>query len=221
MIKLIIFDLDGTLVDSAQDIMDAANKAIGHYGKEPFTFEAIKKFIGDGRKHFIQGISGDRQADPEFVKEVFDRFSNHYEEMLLQSTVFYPGALNFLNEFLKESHKKIGVVTNKEERQARLIIKGLGVPEERFVQIYGADTFEVKKPHPKPLLEMMKLAQVKPEETVMIGDSRQDIEAARAAGTHFIGVTFGYNTIDNLKSHGAEKFIDHFDELTVTMKALF
>jgi phosphoglycolate phosphatase len=99
-------------------------------------------------------------------------------------------------------------------------MKELGFQESDFVQIYGGDTFEVKKPHPKPLRELIRLAGVQPHETVMIGDSKADIHAAKAAGTHAIAVSFGYNSREMLESHGAEHFIDHFDELKHKLQAL-
>ena len=89
---------------------------------------------------------------------------------------------------------------------------------KKLVEIYGGDTFEVKKPHPKPLQEMMTLAGVSPGETVMIGDSKADVEAAINAGTHFIGVSFGFNSRERLKSFGAQYIVDHFDELHETIE---
>ncbi len=228
MIKLAIFDLDGTLVDSIQDLAISANHVIKSYDRDEIPLDHIRDFIGDGVRRFVQGLAGDRHEDEEFVDKVLGEFNAHYEHQLVKNTRFYPGAAEFLTKFLEQTtnadsnlhiRRKMGVVTNKGERQARIILDhlvpslGLGDAKNLFVEIYGGDTFDVKKPDPKPLLKMMEKAGVTPDETIMIGDSRQDLEAARNAGTHFLAVSFGYNTVDVLKGYGASRFFNHFDEL--------
>lgn len=213
MIKLAIFDLDGTLVDSIHDIAASANHVIRSYGREPIPVEHIQDYIGDGLKAFVKGLTGDRHEDEIFIKKVIKEFTAHYDTQLTKNTFFYPGAETFLREFKKHPERKIGIVTNKPEQQARVILRTLGFTDDYFVEIYGGDTFEVKKPHPKPLLEMMKKCQIEPKHTVMIGDSQPDVGAAKAAGTHFVAVSFGYNSREKLLGHGAERFFNHFSEL--------
>jgi phosphoglycolate phosphatase len=214
MIKLAMFDLDGTLVDSIHDISISANQAIQKHGRPAVSTEKIKEYIGDGLTTFVKGLSGDLFHDEAFIKTMLADFATHYDTQLVENTKFYPGAEIFMKSFL-ESHpeRRIGVITNKPEGQARVILRHLGYKDDYFVQIFGGDTFEVKKPHPKPLNEMLKLASLKPEEALMIGDSRQDYEAAKSAGTHFMAVSFGYNTKEKLMALGIEQFIDHFSEL--------
>lgn len=221
MVKLAIFDLDGTLVDSIYDIMVSANHVIQSYGREPFPLDNIKNFIGDGLKSFVKGLAGDRHGDEEFMKKVVSEFMLHYDTQLLKNTRFYSGVEEFLQTFIKHPERRVGVVTNKPEGQARVILRHLGYPDEFFVEIFGGDTFDVKKPHPKPLQEMMKIAGVEPGQTVMVGDSRQDVEAAINAGTHFVAVSFGYNSRETLRGHGAKTFIDHFSELHRKIDSLF
>ncbi len=228
-IKLIIFDFDGTLVDTALDITVAANRLMSHYGLPPLTFDEVRTHIGHGFTPFIRKIA-DKEAKEnknetkppalDLSQEVFDLFQKFYDEKLMPQTTFYEGAEKFLVDFQNHPHTKIGIVSNKPEYQVRIILKGLKVDESHLVQIYGGDTFEVKKPHPKPLQQMMSLANARPKETVMIGDSQADIEAAKAAGTHFIAVSFGYNTVETLKSFGATNFIYHFDELVKSLESL-
>jgi phosphoglycolate phosphatase len=219
-IKLIIFDFDGTLVDTALDITVAANRLMAHYGLPALTFEEVRTHIGEGFTPFIRAIAQKHSGNPHLATEVFDLFQKFYDEKLMPQTTFYNGAENFLRDFQNHPRTKIGVISNKPEYQVRIILKGLKVDEAHLVQIYGGDTFDVKKPHPKPLQEMMALAKVKPHETVMIGDSKADVEAAKAAHTHFIAVSFGYNTEEVLKTFGATNFIHHFDELIQILESL-
>ena len=219
-IKLIIFDFDGTLVDTALDITVAANRLMAHYGMPPLTFQEVRTHIGEGFTPFIHAIAKKHSNNPNLAKEVFELFQKFYDEKLMAQTIFYEGAEKFLKDFQQHPNTRIGIISNKPEYQVRKILKGLKIDEAHFVQIYGGDTFDVKKPHPKPLEEMMVIAQAKPEETVMIGDSRADIEAAKAARAHFIAVSFGYNTKDLLKTFGATEFIHHFDELVHRLESL-
>lgn len=219
-IKLIIFDFDGTLVDTALDITVAANRLMAHYGLPALTFDEVRTHIGEGFTPFIRAVAEKNSKNPNLPKEVFDLFQKFYDEKLMPQTTFYDGAEKFLRDFQNHPDTKIGIISNKPEYQVRIILKALKVDEAHLVQIYGGDTFEVKKPHPKPLQEMMALAKVKPEETVMIGDSRADVEAAVAAGTHFIAVSFGYNTAETLKTFGATNFIHHYDQLVQKLESL-
>ncbi|MCC6276793.1 MAG: HAD-IA family hydrolase [Oligoflexia bacterium] len=210
--RLIIFDLDGTLVDSAPDIHAAATNAMIEHGLEPVSLEEIVRSIGDGLKEFVARITGAKGEDLKFVDSLMSSFTRHYENLMCDKTVLYPGVVDFISNYLTQSHHRVGVVTNKREGPARKILRHFG-HEKTFTEIFGADTFEVKKPHPKPLIEMMKLAGSTPETTLMIGDSRQDLEAAQAAGTHFVAVSFGYNSEEKLRQLGAKKFIHHYSEL--------
>ena len=155
MIKLAIFDLDGTLVDSIYDIMVSANHVIESYGRPPIPLDNIKEYIGDGLKMFVKGLAGDRHEDEEFMKKVVSEFMIHYDTQLLKNTAFYAGVDEFLKTFVRHSERRVGVVTNKPENQARAILRHLGYKDDFFVEIFGGDTFDVKKPHPKPLQEMM------------------------------------------------------------------
>ena len=218
MIKLVIFDFDGTLVDTSLDILDAANRLLKHYNKEPITFDEVKAHIGAGFNPFIESLARERGEGKNFAEEVFNLFQEIYDKQLMQKSKFYDGVEKFLKKYQKHSQSKIGIISNKPEYQVRIILKAFGIQEKHLVEIYGGDRFEVKKPNPKPLFEMMALAGTKPEETVMIGDSKADVEAAKAAGTHFIGVSFGFNTMEALQKFGAENFIHHFDELLPLLK---
>jgi 2-phosphoglycolate phosphatase len=220
VIKLAIFDLDGTLVDSAIDIMHAANEVMDEAGLKPLSFETVRSHIGVGFGPFIREVVGERANDKEIAESVFKRFQDFYDKRILDNTTFFEGVHKFFSDFQKTAGSKMGIVSNKPEYQVRIILKGLGVQEAHLVQIYGGDTFDVKKPHPHPLQEMMRLADVTPSETVMIGDSRADVEAAKAAGTHCIAVSFGYNTLEALKKFGAQNFIHHFDELLPLIQSL-
>jgi phosphoglycolate phosphatase len=209
----VIFDFDGTLVDSAMDIMDAVNKLLPQFGHPHVSIEEVRKHIGEGFTPFMRSLAGDNANDPNFSDVIFQKFQEHYDTQLHKHTAFYDGVENFFKIYQNRPDSKIGIISNKPEYQVRIILKALGVDESHLVQIYGGDSFEVKKPHPKPLQEMMALAKVTPDQTLMIGDSEADVKAAQAAGTHFLGVSFGYNSVEHLQEFGATQFMHHFDEL--------
>jgi phosphoglycolate phosphatase len=211
--RLVIFDLDGTLVDSAFDIFEAANRTLKDYDLAPVDLEKIRQHIGEGFGPFVKFVAGARADDPQYCAEIFMRFQFFYDQQLLSNTRYYPGAESFLTKYGATAGNLTGIVSNKPEYQVKRILKELKFPEENHVEAFGGDHFDVKKPHPKPLVEMMKLARVKPRDTVMVGDRRADVEAASAAGTHFIAVTFGYNSLERLAHFGAKHFVDHFDGL--------
>jgi phosphoglycolate phosphatase len=202
-LKLLVFDLDGTLIDSAQDLCNSVNAALEEFDLNPLPDPAIAGFVGNGAPLLIRrslALAGN--TTPEGVDEaLFDRsyqfFLQYYREHKLDFTYAYEGVLEALKA-LHELHegplgvtRSMAVLTNKPVRPARGICEGLGLADY-FLHIYGGDSFTVKKPDPMGLRSLMDEVGAKPEETAMIGDSKVDVQTARNAGAWAIGCAFGF-----------------------------
>ncbi len=215
-IRFLIFDLDGTLVDSAPDIVDTTNFLMRARGRSPLPEETIVAAIGEGLKKLVHELFPETHGNPEEQARLEADFFQAYEDHLLKKTTVYPG----VQEFLKKWPGKIAVVTNKYEKMAVQTLEGLGLMTHPWVCVFGAETFPKKKPDPLPLIEAMKLADCKPEETLMIGDGLPDLYAARAAGVRSIACTYGYCKPELLKEHGATVFANTFTQLEEVVSQL-
>jgi phosphoglycolate phosphatase len=198
-LKLLVFDLDGTLIDSAQDLCNSVNAALGEFGRGPLPDPTIAGFVGNGAPLLMRrslamadGV-GLEQVDEKVLENVYAFFLQYYREHKLDFTYAYEGVLEALAA-LKELHdtpRIMAVLTNKPVRPARGICEGLGMADY-FLHIYGGDSFPVKKPDPLGLRTLMEETGAIPEETVMIGDSKVDVATARNAGAWSIGCDFGF-----------------------------
>jgi phosphoglycolate phosphatase len=200
-LRLIVFDLDGTLIDSRQDLCNSVNATLEHFGLKALPDDVIAGFIGDGAAMLIRralAVPGELPAGspaPEeaFFEEAFAYFLAYYRVHKLDFTQVYPGVLESL-EALKTmpdgSARPMAVLTNKPVGPARAICGGLGL-SPYFFSIYGGDSFSAKKPDPLGLITLMAEAEAKPGETLMIGDSDVDIRTARNAGAWALGCSFG------------------------------
>ncbi len=208
-IKLIIFDLDGTLVDSAPDITNALNYASGPYGFEQLTVERTTSLVGEGVTRLIEKLVGQKAEGLKDV--VLKRFLEYYSEHLTDFTVPYPGVretLKMLGEYRK------AVLSNKREDLSRGLLENLGL-SGYFDIIWGSDSVSEKKPSPAPVLEMLKKISCGADEAVMVGDSNYDIEAGRAAGVRTVAVSYGYRDISLLRE--ADFIIDNMRELILKL----
>src|SRR6202046_3720650 len=202
-LKLLVFDLDGTLIDSAQDLCNSVNAALRECGLGPLPDPAIAGFVGNGAPMLMRrslalagNIDPDNVSEDNFAK-AYAFFLQYYREHKLDFTYAYEGVLDALKA-LHELHEAPGgpqrtmaVLTNKPVRPARGICEGLGLADY-FLHIYGGDSFPLKKPDPLGLRSLMEESGATPEETVMIGDSKVDIETARNAGAWSVGCAFGF-----------------------------
>ena len=193
-LKLLVFDLDGTLIDSAQDLANSVNATLCHFGRTALTDAIIAGYIGDGAlmlmRRAIGGGNGN-VVDEEFLASAYDYFLDYYREHKLDYTYAYEGVAEALAALAESSQTRtMAVLTNKPVRPAQAICEALGLAPHLF-SIYGGNSFATKKPDPEGLLALMREAGAQPEETVMIGDSEVDVRTARNAGAWSIGCTFG------------------------------
>ncbi len=212
MIKLLIFDLDGTLLNTSVDITNAINHALKPFGVNPLSVEKIKSMVGSGITKLIESLipSGKNSTDTvsrETKDKTLERFIEHYSTHLLDNTRPYPGVQNTLS---KLGIYKKAVISNKRESLSREVLEGTGL-SGFFSVILGSDSVSEKKPSPVPIIEVLKKIRVSKDETIIIGDSNFDIEAGRAAGIKTVAVTYGYRDREALKD--ADYLIDSFDEL--------
>jgi phosphoglycolate phosphatase len=202
-LKLLVFDLDGTLIDSAQDLCNSVNAALSHFGRAPLPDPQIASFVGNGAPVMVRrslavadGIPADR-VDEKLLADALAFFLGYYREHKLDFTYAYEGVLEALAA-LRHLHdapdgvpRTMAVLTNKPVRPARGICEGLRLAGY-FLHIYGGDSFPLKKPDPAGLRSLMEETGARPEETVMIGDSRVDVETARNAQVWSLGCDFGF-----------------------------
>jgi phosphoglycolate phosphatase len=202
-LRLLVFDLDGTLIDSAQDLCNSVNETLKAFDYEPLPDPTIAGFVGNGAPMLMRrslALAGNRRAedvDEGLLATAYEFFLKYYREHKLDFTYAYEGVLEALKA-LKELHEAPGgravtmaVLTNKPVRPARGICEGLGLASY-FLHIYGGDSFAVKKPDPTGLRMLMEESGAQPEETAMIGDSQVDVLTARNAGTWAVGCAFGF-----------------------------
>jgi len=186
---LLIFDLDGTLIDSRLDLANAVNAARRHMGMEALENERVYSYVGNGAPVLIRRALGEQATEAE-LREALEFFLEYYRDHDLDHTTLYPGVRQSLDR-LRDSGKRMAVLTNKPVRMSRNIVDGLGVGGY-FFQVYGGNSFEFKKPNPIGIEALMKEAGLGRESTIMIGDSSVDVQTARNAGVPCCGVTYGF-----------------------------
>lgn len=197
---LLVFDLDGTLIDSRQDLCNSVNATLLHFHKPQLPDSVIASYIGDGVSMLVRRALGDPEGDKhdeEYVTEVITYFLDYYRAHKLDFTYVYPGVIESL-EAIRAEHPTLpmAVLTNKPVNPSRYICDHLGL-SRFFFQNYGGNSFHTKKPDPHGLLTLIAEASVltghsiTPAETVMIGDSHVDVLTARNAGARSIGCAFG------------------------------
>ena len=186
---LLIFDLDGTLIDSKLDLAQAVNATRAHVGMSTLDNELVYSYVGNGAPVLIRRALGAKATELE-VEEALEFFLEFYREHYLDHTVLYPGVREALDRF-REHGKHMAVLTNKPVVISKAILAGLGVGPH-FFRVYGGNSFDFKKPNPVGVETLIRESGVPAARTLMIGDSSVDIQTARNAGIPSVGVTWGF-----------------------------
>ncbi len=188
--RLVVFDLDGTLIDSSRDLATSVNEALRRVapGTPALAEDVVRSFVGSGARILIERSLA-RTGLPHSVEDVLPVFLAEYSGRLLDETRLYPGAVEALDRF---GGRPLAVLTNKPGDMSRAILEGLGVAD-RFFRIYGGGDLESRKPDPAGLRRIASEAGVEPREALMVGDSAIDVRTGRAAGTLTAGVTYGFD----------------------------
>ncbi|CAM9386670.1 HAD-IA family hydrolase [Acinetobacter bereziniae] len=211
--ELILFDLDGTLVDSAFDLYRAMNLSLARLNLALVTEQQVRVWIGKGTSLFCEStlkyLKG--EVDPVLHQQLLDTFLEIYNAEPCVDTQPFSGILAFLDWGI-QNNKKLICVTNKPEQPARKILEELKM-DHYFVDVIGGDRFEVRKPHPKPLLYCVETYQSSVDKTLMIGDSSNDVEAARRAEVDCIVVSYGYNHGEDIHLCQPQQVVDNLTEL--------
>jgi phosphoglycolate phosphatase len=193
-IKLVIFDLDGTLIDSRLDLVHSVNAALRHIGRPELPDDVIASYVGDGAPILIQRALGGEQVDEAVVRKGLEFFLSYYREHKLDHTTVYPGiaeALSAIQQASNGTPRKLAVLSNKPVIPSRAIVEALGLGQF-FSQIYGGNSFATKKPDPEGAHKLLEESGVTPEQAVIVGDSHVDVRTGRNAGLWTIGVTYGF-----------------------------
>jgi phosphoglycolate phosphatase len=193
-IKLVIFDLDGTLIDSRLDLVHSVNAALRHIGRPELPDDVIASYVGDGAPILIQRALGGEVVDDAVVREGLQFFLSYYREHKLDHTTVYAGvreALTAIQDASNGMRRTMAVLSNKPVVPSRLIVEALGLGPF-FAQIYGGNSFATKKPDPEGARKLLEESSVWPEEAAIVGDSHVDVETGRNAGLWTVGMTYGF-----------------------------
>jgi phosphoglycolate phosphatase len=204
MPALAVFDLDGTLVDSLDDLHASVNHALAAVGLPPRSREEVRGYVGEGARVLLARAVAPRG---ELLEPALAAWRPHYAAHCLDRTAAYPG----IPALLAGARRILAVHTNKPGAMARKILHGLGLLP-RFAEVVGGDEAP-RKPDPAGLLGIMARAGATPAETVFVGDSRHDAQTARAAGVEFVAVTWGLSSRADLVAAGATTLVDRAQEL--------
>lgn len=213
---IIVFDLDGTLVDTAPDLMDSLNHCLGVGGLTHTDASGFRSYAGFGGRVMIERAYAAQRRDlaPDEHERLYSLFLDHYGVNIPGKSAPYPGVVQALDRF-RGAGFVLAICTNKTEDFSRKLISELGLAHY-FSAICGQDTFAFRKPDPRHLTETIAMAGGDAVRAVMIGDSQTDIDTAKAAGIPVVAVDFGY-TERHVSEFEPSKVISHFDELTLNL----
>lgn len=208
-VDLIVFDFDGTLVDSKRDIAFAVNETLKRMDIPSLSEETIYSYVGNGVRPLIEEMVASAGKE-NALETALGHFRSVYIEHLLDTTVMFKGVKEVLEHFAP--HKKMAVASNKPYRYVKKILDGLKM-SGYFVSVKGGDSVETKKPAPEMLHAIISEASVKSSDTVFVGDSGVDIRTGKNAGVKTIGVTYGFRSKEEILENDPDAIINSPDEL--------
>jgi phosphoglycolate phosphatase len=207
--NLVIFDLDGTLIDSSIDLANSVNATRANLGLPPLENQIVYSYVGNGAPVLIRKALGPEYSE-KVVEDALMYFLGYYREHMLDNTVLYPGVREALDRF-RSAGIPMAVLTNKPVRFSEAIVDGLGLTSH-FIRVYGGNSFDFKKPHPVGVEKLMAESGAGREETVMVGDSGVDVQTARNANITACGVTWGFQP-ETFTAHPPDFLVDKPGEL--------
>lgn len=213
--ELIIFDFDGTLINSVPDLTLAINKMLSHYNLLPLTINEVAPFVGNGAKPMVkralEHAMPNKKVSEELLGKALEIYFLAYREVICDETFMYAGVLETLN-YLNKNGYKMAICTNKPFNFIEPILDKLLI--KRFFKLWiGEDSLSKKKPDGAPLLHIADRINTTVEKCIMVGDSKNDILAARNSGMESIGVSYGYNYNENIADYNPTKVVDSFADL--------
>lgn len=216
-LEAVLLDLDGTLVDSAEDLREALNGILAGEGLRPVTGAEVRAMIGDGVLKLVERGLARTGGDPARAGALVPAFLAAYEPRAARKTVLYPGVLDTLRG-LRAAGLRLAVVTNKPEAATRRILEALGLAG-LVAAVVGGDTLPERKPHPAPVTAALRALGVAADAAAMVGDNRHDVEAAHAAGLKAVLVGYGY-AHGAPETLGADRIVAAFADLPQALRSL-
>ena len=216
---VIVFDLDGTLINSAPDLCYALNQTLSEINIPKITLEEVKGFLGDGALELIRrGISKHTDLNNYNLEALRERFLEIYDTCLLNETNFFPNTIEAIKK-IRNNNYATAICTNKPVKLANRIINGLNA-SYLFDVITGGDSYNYRKPDPRHLFNTIELTKISATNAIMVGDSKNDIECAKRANIKNIIVSFGYSNIP-IKELNADLIMENYSDLFLHINELY
>ncbi len=218
--EMVLLDVDGTLVDTVPDLAWSVDTMLQEIGLPVRGEDKVRGWVGNGIETLIKRAltdADDGEPEAELFDQAFPLFMDIYADNAARHSRFYPGVEDGL-EYLKQGDYRLGCVTNKRARFTEILLRSLGIYDDFGIVICG-DTLPKRKPDPLPLLHAAEFFEVTPENSLMVGDSINDVGAARAAGFNVLCVSYGYNRGVDIRDAGPDVVIDSLSELPDYLKA--
>jgi phosphoglycolate phosphatase len=206
-VRALVFDLDGTLIDSGLDLALSVNATLEHLGRDPLPHEQVFGYVGKGAARLIEQALGDGATATE-CEQGLAYFLSYYRRHMLDNTVTYPGVRECLAAL---DGLPMAVLTNKPVRFSEEIVRGLGLTKY-FRFVYGGNSFQTKKPDPAGMQTLLREFGITPKEAMIVGDSEVDVQTARNSGTWACGVTYGLG-LDRLSEFPPDLLLDSLTDL--------